>query len=95
MYVIRGKAKAKRGHAQALINHFRNAKIENGKITRIYANIFGDNDIVAVELEFDDIESAARHMEWIESEETQKEVTGTGWYDMTQGNAVELWKVID
>ncbi len=96
MYVIRWNAKIKRGRMQDAIEFFKGGEPEaEGFIKRrLYANVFGDNDILAGEVEFDSIEAAARFVEWVEGD-AQKEITEKGWYDISAGNVVELWKIID
>lgn len=98
MYVVRWVAKVKRGYAQNVINFnkgVRDGDHFGGKVVRIYANVFGDNDIVCTEVEFPDIQSAAKAVEFVESGETQAKVTAGSWYDISAGMVVEMWKVIE
>jgi hypothetical protein len=99
MYVVRWVAKAKRGHVQDVINYFKGLRDNNpnldGKVVRIYANIFGENDIVCSEVEFADMESAAKFVDFTESDEAQAQRLEGDWYDMTTGLVLQMWKVID
>jgi len=94
MYIVRYNAKIKRGRMQNAIAF---AKRQQGQLenqnSRIAVNVFGDNDMIAMELEFDDIEAAARHVEYNESE-GQADIIDQGWYDISAGNVVELWQVV-
>jgi hypothetical protein len=80
---------------QDAIAFFKEGLADFGSGSRLYTNVFGDNDILAAELEFDDIEAAARFVAEIEGDESQSDITARGWYDISAGNVVELWKIVD
>jgi hypothetical protein len=91
MYVIRWNAKINRGRMPDAIQFIKNS---TPSPTRLYANVFGDNDLLAFEAEFEGIEAAAKFIEWVDGD-AQKEIKARGWYEMSAGNIVELWKVVD
>lgn len=95
MYVVRYNAKIKRGRMPDAIAFSRKRKLKDSSLKiRLLANVFGDNDILAMEVTFDDIEAVARHVAWVEGD-AQAEITAQGWYDISAGNVVELWKVVE
>ncbi len=96
MYIIRGTARAKRGHSSKVVRMLKeNIKSLDANVnSRIYIAVFGDHDLVAAEVEFDTMQAATAFQEKIFVDSWEAELTEGGWYDVTTGNVIELWKVV-
>ena len=96
MYITRGTARVKRGHTNDVVSMLKeNIKSLDADLTfRIYINVFGDQDLVAAELEFDTMQAATTLQEKIFVDSWEAKLIEGGWFDLTIGNVIELWKVV-
>ena len=96
MYIIRGAARAKRGHTGDVIRILKeNVKsLDSDLNIRILINVFGDSDLVVGELAFETMQEATASMEKGFDDTWETVITEGGWFDVTTGNVIEMWKVV-
>ncbi|MEM7118896.1 MAG: hypothetical protein AAF614_41145 [Chloroflexota bacterium] len=96
-YVLRWNPKAARGRWHELVEVLKNQRdsLGEGTVARIYTNVFGDADQIIAEIEFPDIESAAKAYEATFDDEQEAQLRESGWYDIVASQRVEIWKLVD
>ena len=96
-YVLRWNPKAARGRANELVDMLKSQRdsLGEGTVARIYTNVFGDADQLIAEIEFPDIESAAKAYEATLDDEVDAQLKESGWYDIVASQRVEIWKLVD
>ena len=95
MYVIRWNAKAKRGQVNKVIELNKAMQINSKVPVRFLVNLFGDNDIVSTEAEFENLDDVATFMKWLESGAIYDGIERSDWFESTAGLTVEMWKTVD
>ena len=95
MYVIRWNAKAKRGKVSKVIELNKAMQVNSKAPVRFLVNLFGDNDIVSTEAEFESLDDVTAFMKWLESGAIFDGIEQRDWYESTAGMSVEMWRTVD